>query len=107
VKYVPAYRKNALQRYQDAHPVKIFEGATLTNAQRKIADRVTTGEERFYVWAAGRQVGKSFTAVQVLLWFALNKPNTVSMYVSMTYPQTLKLFNELYRGVKESGIVTS
>lgn len=107
MKYVPAYRKNALQRYQDAHPVKIFEGATLTNAQRKIADRVTTGEERFYVWAAGRQVGKSFTAVQVLLWFALNKPNTVSMYVSMTYPQTLKLFNELYRGVKESGIVSS
>jgi phage FluMu gp28-like protein len=107
MKFHPKYRKNALLRYEEKHPTQIFEGATLTTAQRKIADWVTTGAERFYVWCAGRQVGKSFTATQILLWFALNKPNTVSMYVSMTYTQTLKLFNELYRGVKDSGIISS
>lgn len=107
MKFRPSLRKSARQRYADNHPVKVFEGATLTPAQRKIADRVTTGGERFFVWCAGRQVGKSFSASQILLWFAINKPNTVSMYVSMTYPQTLKLFNELYRGIKDSGIISS
>lgn len=84
---------------------KTFRGAVLTPAQRNIADRITQGAERYYIWNAGRQVGKSYTAVQLLLWFALNRPNTVSMYVSMTYNQTLKLFSELYKGVKNSGAV--
>ena len=88
-----------------ATATRTFRGAVLTPAQRAIADRITQGAERYYVWNAGRQVGKSFTAVQLLLWFALNRPNTVSMYVSMTYNQTLKLFNELYKGVKNSGAV--
>lgn len=93
------------KRQQATTQKRTFRGATLTPAQRRIADRVTGGAERYYVWNAGRQVGKSFTAVQLLLWFSLNHANTVSMYVSMTYSQTLKLFNELYKGVKNSGVV--
>ena len=111
MKLTPRHRPSAkakyTQRKEEATRKIVIEGAVLTPAQRKIAERVAKGSERYYVWAAGRQVGKSFTAVQVLLWFALNKPNTESMYVSMTYVQTLKLFKELYRGIKKSGIVQS
>lgn len=107
MKFRPSYRKSAYTKYKEAHPTTCYVGASLTNAQRYIADKITLGMERYYTWCAGRQVGKSFTAVQILLWFAINKRDTVSMYVSMTYNQTLKLFNELYRGIKSSGIISS
>lgn len=100
-----SHRLSAKEKYAEKHP--ICRGASLTPAQAKIAQRVTTGNERFYVWNAGRQVGKSFTATQILLWFAINKPNTISMYVSMTYAQTSKLFKELHRGIRKARIIES
>lgn len=105
MKHIPNHRLSAKERYDEKHPT--YFGANLTDAQYRIAQRVTQGSEKFYIWNAGRQVGKSYTATQILLWFTLNKPNTTSMYVSMTYPQTTKLFKELNRGVKDARIVES
>lgn len=82
-----------------------YRGAVLYKAQREIAERIVNGSERISVWCAGRQVGKSYTAVQILLYVALNNKNTTSMFVSMTYPQCKKVFQELYNGVRNSGVV--
>lgn len=107
MKFRPHYRDSAKLKYQKAHPQTTYVGASLTVAQRKIADKVTTSDAKYYIWCAGRQVGKSFTAVQILLWFALNRANSVNLFISMTYPQTLKVFKELYKGVKDSKIISS
>lgn len=107
MKFKPKRRLSAFEKYKEKHPKTIYVGAKLTKAQLDIAQRITQGNERFFIWCSGRQTGKSFCATQILLYTALNHPNTVSMYVSMTYPQTLKLFNELYRGIKGSGCIAS
>lgn len=107
MKFKPSYRKNAREKYAEKHPTIVYEGATLTPAQQKIADRVVNGSEKFYIINAGRQVGKSFLSVQLLLYFSINRPDSVNLYISMTYNQTLKLFNEMIRGIKDSGILKS
>lgn len=107
MKFRPKYRPSAYERYREKRPLVTYVGAELTEFQQKIADKVTSGSEKFYVWAASRQSGKSFLALQLLLYFSLNFKDRVSMFVSMTYNQTEKVFNELIRAVKDSGVIAS
>lgn len=106
MKFIPSHRKSAKQQYTEKHPVKNFIGANLTTAQRVIADKITLSDCRYFTWLSGRQTGKSFTCIQLLLWFALNKRDSVSIYISKTYAQTLKLFGELYRAIKKADIIS-
>ena len=59
----------------------------------------------YHIICAGRQVGKSFLCMQLLLYFAINNPKWQCMYVSMTYAQSGKLFKELLNGIAGAGIV--
>lgn len=107
MKFHPKRRPSAYEHYREKRPKITYVGATLTDFQRKIAEKVVNGEERFYVWAASRQSGKSYLALQLLLYFALNRADSVSMFVSMTHPQSEKVFNELIRACKDSGVISS
>lgn len=101
-------RASAYEHYREAHPVITYVGADLTPFQMKIAERfINATTERFFIYAASRQSGKSFLALQLLLYTALNNKDTVSMFVSMTYSQTEKLFNELVRATRDSGVISS
>lgn len=101
-------RPSAYEHYRQTHPNTVFVGAELTEFQKNIAERFTNAkDEKYFVWAASRQSGKSFLSLQLLLHTALNRKNTVSMFVSMTYSQTLKVFNELISAVKGSGVISS
>lgn len=53
-----------------------------------------------------RQVGKSFTCSQLLLYTALNYNGSTSIYVSPTNDSSRKFFTDIKRMVENSGLVT-
>ena len=53
-----------------------------------------------------RQVGKSFTCTQILLYVALNCKKSVSIYISPTNDSSRKFFNDIKRMVENSGLTT-
>lgn len=53
-----------------------------------------------------RQVGKSFTCTQMLLYTAMNNKNSVSIYVSPTNDSSRKFFTDIKKMVENSSLVT-
>lgn len=52
-----------------------------------------------------RQVGKSFTCSQILLYTALNNKGSVSIYVSPTNDSSRKFFTDIKKMVENSGLI--
>ena len=53
-----------------------------------------------------RQVGKSALIEQELLRSAINNPNSISILVSLTYPNCKKIYTEMLNGIKGTGVLT-
>lgn len=53
-----------------------------------------------------RQVGKSAMIEQELLRSAINNKNSVSILVTLTYPNCKKIYDEMLNGIKGTGILT-
>lgn len=84
-----------------------FVGAKLYEKQKEIAQAIISSPKMYHVVDAGRQCGKSYLCQQLLLYFAINNPGWHCMFVSMTYSQCNKVFKELLRGIRKSGIIQS
>lgn len=87
-----------------------YIGAKLYKRQREIADAIITTREEpktveYHIVNASRQVGKSFLLKQILLYYAINEANSKNLFVSMTFSQTNKIYNELVRAIERSGII--
>ena len=59
------------------------------------------------VICAGRQIGKSLISAAKALWFALTKPNTVTLIVSATMRQSMLMFDKILTYVESVEEVTS
>lgn len=66
-------------------------------------ERMDKGET--LVICSQRQVGKSFTCSQILLYTALNNRNSTSIYVSPTNDSSRKFFTDIKKMVEDSGLV--
>lgn len=89
---------------------KTFIGAKLHSGQQRIADAIigtphTEGSVDYHIVTCSRQWGKSFMLLQLILYYALNERNSRVVFVSMSYAQANKIFNELIRGVEKSGVI--
>jgi phage terminase large subunit len=56
---------------------------------------------------APRQTGKSFLAMQVVLYWAINNPGAEIFWVSPIYAQAKKVFDQIYDAVHPSGLIRS
>ncbi len=59
----------------------------------------------YYTICTPRQFGKSFMATQMMLYYALNFPNSKLMFTTPVYSQSSKVFKELLQGTKNSGVI--
>lgn len=89
---------------------KTFIGAKLHSGQQRIADAIigtphTEGSVDYHIVACSRQWGKSFMLLQLILYYALNEAGSKIIFVSMSYAQANKIYNEFIRGVDDSGII--
>ena len=65
------------------------------------------GDSKYVTVVAPRQTGKSFLAMQVVLYWALNTPGSEIFWVSPIYAQAKKVFEQLYDAVHPSGLIKS
>jgi hypothetical protein len=83
----------------------IVEGYSPTTAQMQIIDAATDDTTKFIIACFGRQAGKSYTGMNLILKWALENNATISMWVSPVYSQAKKVFNELEVLVKDTGLL--
>lgn len=84
----------------------IVHGPALHEGQHRAVDLIK-GPSKYVTVVAPRQVGKTFLALQTLLYWAINYKNAIIFFCSPTYMQAKKPMEELYNAIAESGIVKS
>ena len=82
------------------------QGFTPHTDQRKKLDIVLNGTHKYISLITGRQWGKSVVGQNLLLKWALETPNSVSMWVSPVYSQAKKVFTELVSALGDTGLTT-
>jgi len=85
----------------------VVEGFTPTKKQVEIIDACTTESVKYIIGCFGRQAGKSFTAMNLLLKWALEDNGSISMWVSPIYSQAKKVFTELTNTIAGTGLTKS
>lgn len=83
------------------------EGFTPHPKQKDLIKYCLDEETKYIVASVGRQWGKSFLGMNVLLKWALENNNTTSMWVAPIYQQSKKVFTELSNVLANSGITKS
>ncbi len=75
--------------------------------QRDVYDAVINddGAGNIYVVKSKRQCGKSFVASLILIYFSLNRKDTISMIVEPTLNQSRRIFKDIVKMLDGSGII--
>lgn len=82
-----------------------FTGAKLHSGQVEIVKDIQSKNAFYHTIVTPRQFGKSFLATQMLLYYALNNPNSKLMFTSPVYSQASKIYKELLEGIRDTGII--
>jgi hypothetical protein len=82
-----------------------FTGAVLHIGQVEIVKDILDHNAFYHVIVTPRQFGKSFMAIQLMLYYALNYPNSKLMFTSPVYSQASKIYKELMDGIRDCGII--
>lgn len=83
------------------------QGFTPTRKQKEIIDACLAQDIKYIIGCFGRQAGKSFTAMNLLLKWSLEDNGSVSMWVSPVYSQAKKVFTELTQTIAGTGLTKS
>ena len=86
------------------HKIK-FIGGELHKGQLEIVKDILISDAMYYTICTPRQFGKSYMALQLMLYYALNFPNSKLMFCTPVYSQAAKVFKELLEGIKNTGAV--
>jgi hypothetical protein len=75
--------------------------------QQRVIDTIINGPEKYITVVSPRQVGKSMLLVNLILYYAINDKNCKIGVITPIYQQARKLMEDLYEGIKDSGIIES
>ena len=84
-----------------------FTGITPHAKQREMINSILNSDSKFHVACVGRQFGKSLMALNLALYWAINKGPCKVLWVSPVYSQANKVHKELYAAISTSGLVKS
>jgi hypothetical protein len=83
------------------------EGFTPHTKQKEVVDLCLDENLKYIICTTGRQFGKTFLAMNILLKWALEDNGSVSMFVAPVYSQSKKVFSELVSAIAGSGLTLS
>ncbi len=83
------------------------EGFTPHPKQKEVVDLCLDDITKYIVCCTGRQFGKTFLAMNILLKWALEDNGSILMFVSPVYSQAKKVFSELISAIADSGLTLS
>lgn len=75
--------------------------------QRECINRIEESGSKYIIIDCGRQFGKSLLAMNLLLKWTLEHDNSIGFWVSPIYSQAKKVFDELVKALKDTGLVKS
>ena len=75
--------------------------------QRECINRIESCLAKYIIIDCGRQFGKSLLAQNLILKWCLENDNSVGFWVSPIYSQAKKVFDELVKALKETGLIKS
>ena len=84
-----------------------FTGFTPHSKQKEMINSILESKSKFHVACVGRQFGKSLMAMNLVLYWGINKGPAKILWVSPVYSQTDKVQKELMAAIGESGLVKS
>ena len=82
----------------------IVNSPELHSGQARVVE-LLEGPAKYITVVAPRQTGKTFMAMQALLYWAINNHGCLIMFASPTYSQARKVMEDLHDAIAESGIV--
>jgi len=83
------------------------KGFTPTLKQKEIIDACLAEGIKYIVGCFGRQAGKSFTAMNLLLKWVLEDNGSIGLWCSPVYSQAKKVFTELTNSIAGTGLTKS
>lgn len=84
---------------------KIVTNFTPYPAQVRILGGIINGKQKHHVICSGRQMGKSLIILNLLIKFALENNDSVSMVVSPVFSQAKKLYTDLIKALGEGSFL--
>ena len=84
-----------------------FTGFTPHTKQKEMINSILESKSKFHVACVGRQFGKSLMAMNLVLYWGINKGPVKCLWVSPVYSQTDKVQKELMAAIGDSGLVKS
>ena len=82
-----------------------YEGFRPHKSQRHVIDSLIASDAKYHIACISRQWGKTIMAQNMLLYWAINEPNSVILWVSPVYAQSNRVQKELVRAIGLSGII--
>lgn len=84
---------------------KTYTGFSPTPQQQLVIDKVLNTDAKYITTVSPRQAGKTMLSINMMLYFAINFPNTVTCFISPIYSQARKVMEEMYDAIKDSDII--
>ena len=82
-----------------------YKGFKPYEFQKNIINDILDKEDMFYTMTCGRQIGKTLLLINMLLYYAINKPKSISLWVSPYYSMAVKVLSQIIDAIEDSGIV--
>ena len=82
-----------------------YEGFRPHKSQRRVIDSLIETDAKYHIACISRQWGKTIMAQNMLLYWAINEPNSVILWVSPVYSQANRVQKELVRAISNGGII--
>ena len=79
-------------------------GITPTKKQTEIIDGIKS-PSKYHIVSIGRQTGKSLLAMNLVLFWGINNPNSNILWISPVYSQTTKVQKELFKAIVDTNLV--
>ena len=84
---------------------KTYTGFSPTPQQQLVIDKVLNTDAKYITTVSPRQAGKTMLSINMMLYFAINNPNTTTCFISPIYSQARKVMEEMYDAIKDSDII--
>lgn len=77
-----------------------YKGFKPYEFQKKIIDDILSKDDMFYTLVCGRQIGKTLLLINMLLYYGINKPKSVLLWVSPYYSMAVKVLSQIIDAIE-------
>ena len=85
--------------------MKEYEGFSPTRIQKEILSGILESKAKYHIINTGRQIGKTMTLQNLMLYWAINNAPVKILFVAPVYSQVTRVHKEIIQAISGSGLV--